>query len=81
MAAILAATSTPVMFFTMAGREFMMSSTSPVTLEAPIGPSPSDTIVILFTCERGAEISAATLGSTWGGGVGLVARGQVQEHW
>ena len=51
MAAILPATSTPVMFLTMEGSEFMMSSTSPVTLEAPIGPSPSDTIVILSTCE------------------------------
>merc|ERR1719219_299190 len=63
--AILVAMSTPVIFLTVSGRLPMMSSTSLVTLLAPMGPSPVETMVILFVSEIGPATSAATLGNTF----------------
>merc|ERR1712025_947409 len=62
---ILLTISTPVIFWTVSGKLPMMSSTSLVTLLAPIGPSPVETIVILLVSDIGPATSAATLGNTF----------------
>jgi len=48
--------STPVVVLTIFKTESMMSKTSPVTFDAPIAPSPSETIVIFLASDRGPEI-------------------------
>ena len=51
---------TPVSLSTLSGRRLRMSSTSPVTLAAPMAPLPVDTSVILLAEVKGPLISSAT---------------------
>merc|ERR1719419_1296537 len=54
----------PVFLSSMAGILAMMSTTSPVSLAAPISPPPPETTLILSQFIIGAAHSAASLGST-----------------